>query len=185
VRIKWYFINISIRLPRYFKFAYRATTLHLWLCMHYVLYIHFTNNSALQIQLRIDLCVCVCVCVCVCKVFMELNLLLTQSKHYILSIWSKTDFLPPSLFNWLVWITFFAMGQYKIFLVDSYFLPFCLLFKWLYSGLLVGDRLVHNVEVSPRVKMSFIPFSCQTALLHKIKSEKKSLSPFCCEKFFF
>jgi len=168
VRIKWYFINISISLPRYFKFAYHATTLHLWLCIHYVLHIHCTNNSVLQSQLRINFCVCVC------KVFMKLNLLLTQSTHYILSLWNKIDFSPPSLFNWLVRITFFDMGQYNVFLVDSYFVPFCLLFKWLYSGILVEGRLVHNVETSPRVKISFIPFSCQTALLHEIKSEKKS-----------
>jgi len=57
------------------------------------------------------------------------------------------------------------MGQYNIFLVDSYFVPFRLLFKGLYCGFLVEGRLVRNVETSAWVKMSFIPFSFQTALL--------------------
>jgi hypothetical protein len=67
------------------------------------------------------------------------------------------------------------MGQYDIFLVDSYFLPF----RLLYNGLLVEGCLAHKVETSPLVKMSF-----QTALLYKIKSEK-TVSPFCCDKFVF
>jgi len=64
------------------------------------------------------------------------------------------------------------MGQYDIFLVYSYFVPFCLV----YNGLLVQSRLLHNVETSPLVKMSFIQFSFQTALLYKIKSEKSRKS---------
>lgn len=106
------------------------------------------------------------------KVDMKLDMLLTQNKHYILPIWSKIVFRPPSLFNWPIWITFFDMGQYDIFLVDSHFVPFPLL----YNGLLVEGRLVHNFQTSPRVKMCFKLLIFQTIVLHKIKFEKSRKS---------